>query len=178
MTKTPLRTHRLPVLEKPVVQLGFSHRNKPRPHWVSAAGRCDQNSLGPQRTGREHRLHGRPSELVILGSFIHSSTMHTWGVYSRVTYCLLVTLSWLHNRHCLWTIALLGCNLHATQFIYCDEPYGSFIIVFKVYHSLGPIFACSSSCITITQFRTSLSALKETTLATLSTSFPVLFLSY
>lgn len=27
MTKTPLRTHCLPVLEKPVVQLGFSHRS-------------------------------------------------------------------------------------------------------------------------------------------------------
>lgn len=107
--------------------------------------------------------------------------MHTWGVYSRVTYCLLITLTWLHNRHCLWTIALLGCSFHAIQFIDCDEPYGSFIIVFKVYHSLGPIFAYSSSCITITQFRTSLSALKETTLAsshTLSTSFPVLLLSY
>lgn len=102
--------------------------------------------------------------------------MHTWGVYSRVTYWLLITFTWLHNRYCLWTIALLGCSFHAIQFIDCDEPYGSFIIVFKVYHSFGPIFAYSSSCITITEFRPLLSALKETTLAsshTLSTSFPV-----
>lgn len=46
MTKTPPPPRCLPVLEKPVVQPGFRHRNKLRPHWVSTAWRHGQNSLG------------------------------------------------------------------------------------------------------------------------------------
>lgn len=74
MTKTPPPTHHLPVLEKPAVQLGFSLRNKPRPHWVVQHGGVTKILWIPKDKQRTS-----PPRQIIRASgswFIHSLVNH------------------------------------------------------------------------------------------------------